>query len=376
MPNAYSESTLATFESCARALHYKRKRLVASTSRPLDLGKLGHNGIEAYLGALRESGLPQDAGIIPSVAAKLTLDKGVAPAEDLRAEAKELLETFAGSYLFENREGTVIEAALAFDDEWSRCGWEDWSICRFRGKLDLMEPLGDDVVRVTDWKTGFKVPSRAELEAGTQLRTYAFLTSLLFPKATEFRLVYFYVRSRWAHEFILHREELEDVREDLERRMSRADAETDFKASPGDQCEGCFYRRHCDAYRKAGRDEIPEETEALATAYYLLKARLKDVETALKKRVETEGAVSVSGGKELNYYPVESWSIDDVKRTIGKLLELGVEPDRVYDEITLSKAALTRLLKSVNKKDELDDFLTRFGSVSARNRFEARKVQG
>lgn len=375
-PNAYSESTLATYESCPRALHYKRRRLMISGSRPLDVGKLGHNGIEVYLRELMKLDLPQDAALIPGIAASLTLDKGQVPTEGLRAEALMLLSTFAESYAFENREGAQVELALAFDEDWRRCGWEDWATCRFRAKIDLLQPIDEEIISITDWKTGFKVPGRAELEAGTQLRTYAFLVSLLFPKAKEIRLKYLYVRSRWDHEFILFREELEDVREDLERRMERADRETDFKAFPGDQCEHCFYRRHCDAYRKAGRDDVPEDTEELATYFYLLKARLKDVEATLKARVEAEGGVSVSGGKVLNFHPTKRWSIPHVKATIGELLEFGVDPESIYRELSLSKTALTRLLKSVGKRDEVDRLLSTHGALSHANRFEARKVKG
>jgi hypothetical protein len=375
--NAYSYSALRGFEECPATMLYKRKRFPKEESFALLVGKFAHAGIEEYLRSLRESGLPQDPTIVPDVVRELSADDRT-PSDRVRMEVANLLSKFASEFVATTLVEPELELELAFDERWHPVGWRDWDVVRWRAKVDVFDRPEPGVLRVTDWKTGWKIPTREERENDPQLPSYAFCASLVAPEIEEFRLRHYFVRAGIEFEQTFYRDDLSGVRQELEARMRRADQETKFDHRPGPWCGGCFYRKSCPGYRKAGLAEtFPEEGDALADLFYLLRAKTADVEAALKERVEREGPVVLSDGRVLNFYPTERWSIDETKLAIGELLEMGVEAERIYDSLSLSKTALGKLVGKVaerGKKGEVVDRLLRsYGSVSHSNRFEPRK---
>lgn len=373
MANAWSESGLNTVEGCPKARRLKKAKVPVDLGDALRIGAVAHDAIEKYIDRCVRNGVPEMIEEIPAIVWGCS-EKA---SEKIRKEVLDLLTTFADRFPVKVS-NPETEVAAAFDANWRRVGWNDWDTVRWRAKLDLVERF-PDAIRITDWKTGWKLPTRKESEEASQLRSYAFVASRLYPAINVFRIRYYFVRSGFEHEFELHRDELHGIAEDLKRRMERADrlAATDT-ATPGPNCEGCFYRRSCDRYREVLADGIPDETKDLAETYLLLKAKTKDVEAAIKARIEAEGPVDVGDGKLLGFHPSERWGIDEPQAGIGRLLELGVSGAAIYREISLSKTAIGKLLKGQfpereEREKHLFAFLRSYGATSGQTRFEAKK---
>lgn len=370
---AYSYSQLRQFAECPLAWKLARiDRVKEEPSRPMMIGGAAHQAIEQYVVGCHASGLASDAALIDDIV------DGLSCAEDLRGEVRMLLDKFAGSYEVRLTDPD-LETRRAWRSDWTETHWTDWSRCRFRAVTDLVDKAGT-VLEITDWKTGFRIPTREEFAEDLQLRAYAFVQSLLHPEAEEFHVRLYHVRIGYEQgPLIIHRDELDSVREELERRMAAVDlacVKGDFNPTPGDHCERCGYRRQCPAYLASGRAELPEETPALAVEYFTLKAKLKDVETALKDRVASEGPVLLGDGRQLGFVAQERVSIADVKAAIAALLSAGVGKDDVFRELTLSKTAAEKLLKRAGKRDIAQKFIDTYGEVSISNVFKSHQVNG
>uniref|UniRef100_A0A6M3IJY7 Putative PD-(D/E)XK nuclease superfamily protein n=1 Tax=viral metagenome TaxID=1070528 RepID=A0A6M3IJY7_9ZZZZ len=376
--NAYSHTSLASFEACPKQFLFRKQKLPAEQPRPLVVGIAGHEALAQYVGTCAASGVASDATIIDGIVDRLD-GRDAQMTESIREEVRTLLNGFARNYMVEPDVSPQLEVSLSFDQEWNLCAWNDWSRVRFRGRLDMVKNLGHRVL-IRDWKTGWLVTPTSEANEDGQLSRYAFLASLAYPKANEFLLCINYVRWGWEDRFTMTRPEVAHVRESLERAMDRIDREVRFDATPGPACEGCLWRISCPEYRASGRAQtIPENSSALAAEHYLLKARAADVEEALKARLAVEGEILLPGGRVLAYHGQERWKIDDVEGACGDLLESGVDARTLYDQLTLSKTGIDQALKKANVDDRgaiVEAILKARGSVSTSNVMRATKRKG
>lgn len=74
----------------------------------------------------------------------------------------------------------VVEDNWAFTKDWQETQWNNWAHCWVRIKLDCAHFVEDDVLVVTDWKTGKFRPEKNE-EYVEQLELYALAALLLYP---------------------------------------------------------------------------------------------------------------------------------------------------------------------------------------------------
>jgi CRISPR/Cas system-associated exonuclease Cas4 (RecB family) len=367
--SAYSYSRLRTYADCPAALKLQLDKAPSERPAPMIIGGLAHEAIENYIRRCHRQKTPSDAALIDEIVPSLS---GIGPYE---SDVRGLLDRFAATFQVFLSEPD-LETKRAFTRSWKPTTWFGKGV-RFRAVMDLIEvtDTGDEVV-ITDWKTGWKIPPRSELEEDLQLRIYAYIASLLYPKAEQFTCRLWYVRPAFAYEFELFREDLGDVREDLERRMAAIDAEQKWTATPGDHCQGCLYRRSCDHYRRAGLGEIPDNTAELAAEYFLVKARQKDLESALKARVEAEGPLEQSGGKVLGFQAQEQVKIVETKAAVKELDRLGVPGPAIWDSLSLSKTAVEKLLRKAEQREHIPAFLEDHGQVSIRSVFKSHKPKG
>jgi len=367
--NAWSYSRLRLIEECPYA--YKLMLDKAPKEEPgyLIVGQQAHEALERYVRACHEAGVPSDAGVIPEIVAGLKRCP-----EAMRGEVGGLLERFAATFVVDLMSPS-LETRRAFTRTWRPTDWFGRDV-RFRAVIDCQDEPTTGTVRIRDWKTGWKVPSRTEFEEDGQTLIYAFIASIEKPKAVEFVCEAWYVRTAFAHEAELTVDDLDGVREDLERRMAAADAVTDFSARPGEHCQRCLYRRSCAAYQVAVGRDVPDETPAIADLYHLLKARLKDVETALRTRIEAEGPLDVGDGKALGFQPQETWKITDVEAAVAGLLQSGIAKPDVWRALSLSKSEFEKLLRRADKKHLIEDGLRRWGQKSIRSVFRVHNIGG
>jgi len=365
-PRAYSFSALSVFEECPAQFGYKVQKKAALTTEALASGIASHTAIARYVAHCHREGIKADPDVVDPIADALELDKGRPLPEPLRVDAREVLRDFASSYVLELVRPQV-ELELAFDAAWSTVGWFDKAV-RWRAKLDLIERVEKNRIRITDWKTGRYVPTATELEASDQLKCYAWSAAKKWPNVKVFDVALYYARQRWEHgPFEFERDEIEEFGGDLERRMARADAEKKFAPVPGDHCQRCDWRLHCPAYKAAALQEaIPEDPTELAELFLLLKARLKDVEAAVKSRAKDD-PLPLRNGRLLGFVQARKWGIDDVEATVKDLLEGGVKAEVVWSKLSLSKTALGQCLATIGEKDMVGQFLDTYGSASISN---------
>ena len=365
---AYSYSRLRTYEECPAAYRSMLDRLPKDEPRVMVVGQFAHQAIEDYVKKCFATEVPSDAGLIPVVLGRLKKCP-----EPIKNDVRRILERFVETYEV-RLEQPDLETRRAFTARWKPTEWFGRDV-RFRAVLDLVEVLGDGAVRITDWKTGWKVPRRSEAEENGQLQIYAHVASLIYPEARTFRLRIWYVRQAYTHEFELDRGDIDHVREDLERRMAVADAETEFAARPGEHCERCLYRRGCAVYRAAGRSsDMPEETRELAAEWCVLKARVKDMEDMLRARIEDEGPLEQPGGTVLGYQAQRTVKIADAEAAVAELLEAGVQRASIWSELGLSKTAVEKLLRRAGERERIAPFLERHGVISVRSVFRVHKA--
>jgi hypothetical protein len=141
--------------------------------------------------------------------------------------------------------GMVVEDTWAFTEDWEETQWNDWAGCWVRIKLDCAHHEEDDVMVVTDWKTG-KFREEMNEEYLEQLELYALSALILHPHINKVlpRLAYLDFGVVYPGE----NEELSFTREDIPRlkklwqkRVKPMMNDTVFAPRPNSKCQWCFY---------------------------------------------------------------------------------------------------------------------------------------
>lgn len=358
MPRAYSYSQLRQYEECPLAWKLaKIDKVKEEPNRAMLLGGFAHPVIAEYITRCHKAGLPSDAAIIDECIEAARRDRAPIPAS-MKGEIRTMLDKFATSFSVTMR-APRVEEQLAFDVNWQPVQWFGKDV-RFRAIMDLFHEPAAELAQITDFKTGWKVDG--EGADSLQLRTYGFIATLLRPSVRVVRASLFHVRYGYEQSHEYHAEDLAGVRDELEQRMAEIDAETKFEATPGDHCQRCSFRRRCPAYQASGRtSEIPEDPRRLAQEFALAKARVKELEAAVKARVDAEGTIDLGRGRVLGYTASERWSNTNPQGLITSMISNGVPKDGIWREIGLSKTAVGKLLKAAGLKDRLDELLDEYG---------------
>jgi len=383
---AYSHTRLSQYVACPAQLGFTEAKAPQERGRPLLVGIVAHQAIEDYMTDCVARRIPSDVDAVARIMDGLSIDrKDVLPAQvDLvRAEVGRLVMDFAETYPVPMDRKLMLEQELAFTHDWQPTSWWGPQV-RWRSKLDCLEVSGTQA-RIRDWKTGQYVPTEDEVREGGQLDRYALAVFKAFPDVTEVDCEYQYIRRRYTQAFAVHRDQAPAIQEEVEHLMAAADADDDKEAVPGPACGTCFYRMACQDYLTCDRrTATPDSTAELAALHYLLKARAKDVEAALKERLKVEGVITLPGGKKtLQYTGSTKWSIQDVQNTMGELLGLGVKLKDCWGALTLSKTKVESLLKKVwpgregaaKRKDMLDTILKQHGVAGTENRLTLKAVK-
>jgi hypothetical protein len=141
--------------------------------------------------------------------------------------------------------GITVEDNWAFTNTWDRTEWNNWVKCWVRIKLDAAHVEANNIMIVTDWKSG---KMRAELheEYLEQLQLYALAALLLHPyiEYVKPRLVYLDQGMTYPmpdEEIVYDRTDIPKLKKLWEKRVKPMFADTSFVAKPNDKCHWCFY---------------------------------------------------------------------------------------------------------------------------------------
>lgn len=146
--------------------------------------------------------------------------------------------------------GMVVEDTWAFTKDWDRTTWDDWTHCWIRIKLDCAHTEEDDLLIVTDWKTGKFRPDMNE-DYIEQLELYALAALLLhehinrvMPRLAYLDEDYIYPEeeSREQEDLIFTRKDIPKLKKLWEKRVRPMMNDKSFAPKPNDKCHWCFYR--------------------------------------------------------------------------------------------------------------------------------------
>ena len=143
--------------------------------------------------------------------------------------------------------GMVVEDNWSFTKTWDETAWNDWIGCWVRIKLDCAHHIEDDVMVVTDWKTG---KFRVEQNDGyiEQLELYALAALMLYPHLKEVRprLAYLDVGVIFPAEdkpIVFTQADVPKLKKLWEKRTKPMLSDTTFAPRPNDKCKWCHFRK-------------------------------------------------------------------------------------------------------------------------------------
>lgn len=143
--------------------------------------------------------------------------------------------------------GMVVEDNWSFTNEWHQTRWDDWVKCWVRIKLDCAHVLVDDVMVVTDWKSGKFRPDQNEAYL-EQLELYALSALLLHPRIQQVkpRLGYidqglFYPEN--PEELVFTRADISRLKKLWEKRVKPMFVDKTFAPRPNNNCRWCHFRK-------------------------------------------------------------------------------------------------------------------------------------
>lgn len=341
----YSYSAINTYLNCPRQflLAYVERREQPRTEAAA-VGTEVHECVAEYVRHLVRAGLQTDLDYIASL--------GVS------SDARGVLETFAGTHLFEPGDYLVEhrhQVRLAEDVDYS-------------GVIDLLRDRGEEL-DITDYKSFWRALSQSEVESSLQLRGYALLAFDLFPDARRVNCRMDFVRLGVVREMTLEREDADAVRQELLRHVSaieKAKEAGDFPARPGGHCEWCGGKGDCPALA-SGLEAITcaADAAALADEYIVLEARRREIQGLLKPYVTREGALA-RNGLVVGYHTSDGVSYD-LPALVSVLERAG------YGILDYVRPDATAIKKAAKADSALAEALTAIARDASKSTFAVRR---
>ena len=355
---AYSAAKIELFDRCPLAYRLKYIDKVPEVAPEIYLeGRAFHQVAERYVTWCLEHGRRTDFDYL----ARLEREKAAELPTELEESFRDLCRTYVESHIvdFHDADDVLIEERIGIGKDFSPCDYFDDG-CFLRGVVDLAVKQ-NSTVTLTDYKTTWRVPPKAEDEKSLQMAAYALLIFSLFPDAERVQVVLDYVRYGVEHRFTIDRSREDEIRERILARILRIEREGEFRARVSSFCEWCPFSYTCPEIKTASSElNIPpgplseQQAAELGRQYCLLRTHLKKLEEKLRAYAEVHGPIPV-GDEQLGYHPKEIHRIPDVRAVVDVLGRAGIEKDRIWEILGTSRQKLERLLKKLGREELLQE---------------------
>jgi CRISPR/Cas system-associated exonuclease Cas4 (RecB family) len=361
----YSHSKLDKYNHCPRLFKIeavdKRK---APDTPPLLIGSAVHAAIAAYDQHLTGCRLQTDI-TYRNLAMSAARDKMTQEGKQLDAEqwsqVAEVFDRFVESHILDPEAVVSIEKM----ERMNYCGMTWW------GVMDLLQAKGD-VAIITDYKSNWKVWTQAEAEKQMQTRIYAWMVNLLYGY-TEFVARLDFVRNGVIREVELTMDDVRDAEKYVMDMIATIEADTEWKATPGNHCSWCAWSSECPAVSDLPTlVSSPEDAERLASEILVLEQQVKERKSSLSDWCIENGNVRV-GGEVFGHLPPKDpesgWTINDIPVFIERLTIHGLDP---WDFLSVNGTKLKSIRtakKNAAVKADLEDIMER----NVNTKFEHRK---
>jgi hypothetical protein len=355
----YSFSRLDLYERCPWA--YKTvylDRIPRAKNEARETGQLLHGLVADYLNRLIATCQPTD----------WDWARGAIPTEAM-ADALEMWNRFYETFaLPEGLESPGVENRLAFDASWQPCEFFS-ERAYFRMIIDF-HFRQDSLGIIVDWKTNREVPQTVAKDL--QLRTYGWgLKRALYPEIQEVLLRLHFLRYGKEKEVMMESQDLAEVPDELEARISTIVADKNYDPTPGSFCGLCGVTAHCPVMSHAlAPIEVlapttREQAEKAASLLLTLQKMEKELASRLKEWVKENGAIQV-GDMVFGPTPVVSYDFD-ARQIVQTLLDAGLDREEIWPLLSITKTNLEKGLRKLRRGDLLELVLSSTtGKISER----------
>lgn len=362
----YSPSKLQDFFECR--LKFKLKHIDGKKSAKASAATVGtavHNFAEKYAKHCLSQNVEIDFDYAKELESELISGLDPEEADDFL----EIVDNFVSNHHFSHKgiKKIGIEEKLAFDSDWKQCDWDDES-AYFRGIIDRYYLyLGS--IQITDYKTNRRIKRLSEIKNDFQLKTYAWLSHLVFPDVNRFS---------GTLDFVRYGAEMGPVEYDakrvkgygsyLDKIIKRIEDCKAWNPILGSHCSHCGYAlSHCPLFKDENlREVFPIDIDSAmrsAEQLYIYEKKVKFLRKMLKEWSDSNEIGLTVGDMDLDFHEQTEKKIKDSKKTIDSLVGLGIPEKSIYEELSLSQTDVKRILKkhhlrkvsSIFVKDNFDD---------------------
>jgi putative RecB family exonuclease len=257
VPDIYSHSRLASFESCPRKFHYRYVEKLPAEKESIEAfaGKRVHEVLERLYKAVAEDRIPSIKRVLERFRAlwdehfdaeKLRIARAENGPEVYRENGERCLSNhYARNYPFDQDETLGLEQRVTFSlDAGGRY--------RVQGVIDRIvrardKETGEDVIEIHDYKTGARVPRQDDLDRDRQLALYQMGVAERYGSEQPIRLVWHYLLPNQVRTSRRSPEQLAGLRESTIGLIDRIRSETAYEPRPGPLCRWCEYAEICPA---------------------------------------------------------------------------------------------------------------------------------
>lgn len=364
----YSHTKLEEHEACP--LMFKRKRIdkiAEKRNYPMQMGSLAHDFKARYDRHLQEKMLETDITVVPDMVRDTFLNPEEPHTLPMIAldELMAICEKSAATHIFNPYTTVAIE--------------EMWKIPILNGtklfwaKIDKLEIEGDTAT-VVDYKSDWRVRSRAELEKDPQLRRYAWCTRMQYPQVKRVQARLEFIRHGVIPDPIdLDVEDMTKAEQEILGGIYRIENTVVFEATPGDACSWCGYSEFCTVPKEAAKAgqiivTTPEEAQRIVGELAVLEKQVADRKAALKPFCVKQGNVATNG-LEWGFWTVDSKGFNDVPAFKRIMTEAGRDPDP-YMTVDNKKA------KPLLNEPDLGPKLAAVVTNKPYTKFDSKKLKG
>ena len=368
---SYSQSMIRS-SGCHRLflsrLAAEKKGRIGSQSVLATLGTALHKFAEEYHGHCLARGVASDVTAARGMALRLAVGSGLDDQNQL--ELAWLAELLAEQETIHPDRPTRFETKLKAEDG------------RFYGTIDRATVF-DDLVEITDYKSGWKCRSQAECERDIQLWFYAMLWLARWPETRRFRLRYVYLRAARDRAWEVSADQVRQFAAEMRVVADELDGVEEPTPCAGQLCDYCEVAVDCPLVvgHRIVAITSPEIAHRAAQALKAAKGAVYQLESRLRAWCEQNGPVALADGTTLAHHQKvgQVWPAAEV---IGWFADnTNLEAPDILREFRIGKEGVARLARAAglnkNRRQQLNSMClaapgSTFGFKKGRCRIEAQ----
>lgn len=374
---AYSFSSIDRYLKCPLSFKLSKiDKLKQEDSTALRLGRLLHEISADYVSHLVQQKRQTDLDALNRLLESKRTECSFSEFDELSKITNEFGSTHV--YNFDYQDGFLTEQRLAFNLNWKLLNdFFDDSVF-FRGVIDLMH-FENDLLVITDYKTSRSVASQTEVDNDFQLDIYAYLANLIYPNVERMLVRLDFVRFSTYRQREIDINSLDSVKEKIMHYVDKIENTVEFEARVSSNCDFCNYASHCPKFKEMSKlntnFELNSNEDALKLAEQLRLADAfrKHATAKLKQWIENNVPISV-GDECLNYHDSIEKYFDNPVDIIKIMHKLGLSKEQIWPAITLTPAAVKKVLKQNNLYSQWDETIVPLIKEDKKSRFQFKKL--